>query len=161
MCYTGRCSDYSCTNRTAEGYCKTTVCIKPTYSNHLDYIYSTCKDSPNFVPNQTEINLNKIKGAENWKINIGDKVLDIHISEQKKKPIDTQSVIDWTDWYTEKPEYDDEFLVCVMDDTGDTPYTYVTCAYYLSVHDIWICDNEILSGIYAWSKLPKPIKYKR
>lgn len=154
MYTTGKCTDYTCTNRTEEGFCKTTGCIK-----HPTYLYSTYNKNNNLSPNQTLVDLNNLKGGENWKINIGDKVLDIRISKQEQKPNDAQSIIEWR---TDKPKYDDDFLVCVRDDTGDTPYTYVTCATYLSVDDIWISLDldEILSGVYAWGCLPKPIKYK-
>ena len=54
---------------------------------------------------------------------------------------------------------DEEFLVSVCDETGDTNYTYSTYAHTIKIDDklIWIKNNEILYGVYAYDYIPEPM----
>ena len=63
----------------------------------------------------------------------------------------------WTDWGTVFPPCD-ELIVTVYEDNCDNPYYYTTTAWYLA--DYWIHDNDILNGVVAWKKFPKPCKEK-
>ena len=63
----------------------------------------------------------------------------------------------WTNWeYSIPPS--GELIVTVYEDNCDNPYYYTTTAWYLA--DYWIHDNDILNGVVAWKKFPKPCKEK-
>ena len=60
----------------------------------------------------------------------------------------------------ELPPDNDYVIVTIRDDSGDSPYTYVTIAQYYRIdRDLWIADNDYVCGdIIAWMPLPKPYK---
>lgn len=56
------------------------------------------------------------------------------------------------------PPWNEEVIVTVMDDSGDTPFEY-TCSAWWFQDKIWISDNDIVFGeVIAWMPLPKPYK---
>lgn len=63
----------------------------------------------------------------------------------------------WTDWEYPIPP-SGELIVTVYEDNCDNPYYYTTSAWYLA--DFWIKDNDILNGVVAWKRFPKPCKEK-
>lgn len=59
-------------------------------------------------------------------------------------------------------EKSDWKTVTVLDESGDTPFTYTSVGYYLS-DGWWIVDNEPMEEgnlirVIAWMPLPKPYK---
>ena len=63
----------------------------------------------------------------------------------------------WTDWELSQPPAGD-LIVTVCDDTGDNTYYYTIGAWYLNGY--WIADNDVLDGVVAWKRFPKPCKEK-
>lgn len=56
------------------------------------------------------------------------------------------------------PPWNEEVIVTVMDDSGDTPFEY-TCSAWWFQDKIWISDNDIVFGeVVAWMPMPKPYK---
>lgn len=61
----------------------------------------------------------------------------------------------WTDWELLQPPAGD-LIVTVCDDTGDNTYYYTIGAWYLNGY--WIANNDVLDGVVAWKRFPKPCK---
>ena len=52
-------------------------------------------------------------------------------------------------------------MVLVRDESGDSPYEYVTSAVYLMIdHDrgMWVKDDEWLYGVIRWCDFPDTCK---
>lgn len=62
----------------------------------------------------------------------------------------------WIPVETKLPPYDEEVIVSVVDDTGDTSYEFTTVAWHYN--GIWISDNLRIHGVVAWMPLPKPME---
>lgn len=59
------------------------------------------------------------------------------------------------------PRYGGEYMVLVRDESGDSPYEYVTSAVYLMIdHDrgMWVKDDEWLYGVIGWCDFPDTCK---
>lgn len=56
------------------------------------------------------------------------------------------------------PQNDTEVLVTVCDDSGDTPWEYVSVGWQTPDGQYWIVGNEICYGVIAWMPLPKPYR---
>lgn len=54
------------------------------------------------------------------------------------------------------PLSDEEVIVSIHDDRGDTSYDYTTSGWYFD--GVWIIDNERGYNVVAWQPLPKPWK---
>lgn len=53
-----------------------------------------------------------------------------------------------------------EVLVTILDETGDTPYKYVTEGCYYASYNVWVVDGELRNDIIAWCPMPKPYEKK-
>lgn len=59
---------------------------------------------------------------------------------------------------TSMPPWEEEVIITVKDNSGDTAWTYTTTAWWLE-DDIWISNNDIVHGdIIAWMPMPKPYR---
>lgn len=58
------------------------------------------------------------------------------------------------------PKNDEYKIVTILDESGDTPYRYVTFGWYLEEANCWIVDNEKRTDVIAWAVLPLPYKKK-
>ena len=54
------------------------------------------------------------------------------------------------------PWNDTEVLVTVRDDSGDTPWKYVSVGWQTPDGQYWFVGNEICYGVIAWMPLPEP-----
>ena len=70
-----------------------------------------------------------------------------HIAEPKQK---------WTLVSEALPWNDTEVLVTVLDDSGDTPWSYTSVGWCTPDRQYWVVDNEICYGVVAWMPLPEP-----
>lgn len=73
----------------------------------------------------------------------------------------TESIIYWVSIEEELPTNDEMKIISICDETGDSPYEYVTCGWYLSEARCWIVDNEKRYDITAWSCFPYPYENRR
>lgn len=74
------------------------------------------------------------------------------IDELKKQLADS---VHWIPIEKGSPNNDEDVIVSVLDDHGDTPWKYTTVAWLCN--EVWISDNEVLCGsVIAWMPLPKP-----
>ena len=56
------------------------------------------------------------------------------------------------------PSYNEDVIVTVRDDSGDSINYYTKTAWWLS-DDTWISDNDLVFGeVTAWKSLPEPYK---
>lgn len=59
-------------------------------------------------------------------------------------------------WITDKkPPSQEQVLVSVKDDSGDTPYYFTTCGWHYE--NIWIVNDEVCFMVNGWMPLPKPL----
>lgn len=58
------------------------------------------------------------------------------------------------------PKGQDEVIVSCHDDSGDTPFDYVSYGFTTTDGEYWIVDNEINNYVIAWMLLPEPFKEK-
>ena len=96
-------------------------------------------------------------------------VLECVFSESKEELYDvaTGSILkimcdDEDQWYSCKytePRGYDEVIVLVHDDSGDTPYEYVTHGWFYK--DTWIVGNEPNDKVVAWKEFPTPKNVKQ
>ena len=56
------------------------------------------------------------------------------------------------------PKDDDLHLVTLYDNSGDTPYIYVSVGWHIFGEDKWIVDNELHYNVTAWMENPEPYK---
>lgn len=56
------------------------------------------------------------------------------------------------------PWNDTEVLVTVCDDSGDTPWEYVSVGWQTPDGQYWVVNNEICYGVIAWMPLPEPYR---
>lgn len=55
------------------------------------------------------------------------------------------------------PNGQENVIVTIYDDHGDTSWEYTTNAWHID--GVWIADNDIVCGsVLAWMPLPKPYK---
>lgn len=54
------------------------------------------------------------------------------------------------------PKYEEEVIVSVRDDSGDTTLDYSSCGWYACAGDFWVVDNEPNYYVIAWMPLPEP-----
>ena len=55
------------------------------------------------------------------------------------------------------PNGQENVIVTIYDDHGDTPWEYTTNAWHID--GVWIADNDIVCGsVLAWMPLPEPYK---
>lgn len=105
-------------------------------------------------------NEDAVKWMENLKSDIGkmqfralwgyeqamDEIIDLLSVETK-----------WTPVSEGLPKDDEDVIVSVLDDYGDTPWKYTTVAWLCN--GTWISDNDILCGtVIAWMSKPKPYR---
>lgn len=70
---------------------------------------------------------------------------------------DLEQEVEWNYCNEQEPGEYESVIVTIMNDHGDYPFYYTTSAWH--VGDIWISDNEIVSGsVFAWKPFPKPCK---
>lgn len=56
------------------------------------------------------------------------------------------------------PENDDWVIVTILDEWGDTPWTYTDFGWYLEAASCWIIDAKQRTDVIAWMPLPEPWK---
>lgn len=49
-------------------------------------------------------------------------------------------------------------LVTVLDDSGDTSWSYTSVGWLTPDGKYWVVDNEVCYGVVAWMSLPEPWK---
>lgn len=65
------------------------------------------------------------------------------------------STIIWSENLSEAPG-EEELLIWVCDDSGDTRFEYTTTGWRIRGTDIWITNNERISSdmVKMWAKMP-------
>lgn len=56
------------------------------------------------------------------------------------------------------PWNDTNVLVTVLDDSGDTPWSYTSIGWLTPKGEYWVVDNEMCYGVVAWMPLPEPYR---
>ena len=56
------------------------------------------------------------------------------------------------------PWTDTDVLVTVLDDSGDTPWSYTSIGWLTPKGEYWVVDNEMCYGVVAWMPLPSPYR---
>ena len=59
------------------------------------------------------------------------------------------------------PENDDWVIVTILDEWGDTPWTYTDFGWYLEAASCWVIDAEQRTDVIAWMPLPEPWEEER
>lgn len=59
------------------------------------------------------------------------------------------------------PGSQEEVIVSVCDETGDTRYNYASHGWLTTDKEYWIVDDEINNYVVAWMPLPEPYKEER
>ena len=65
---------------------------------------------------------------------------------------------EWVSVKEKLPTSEEIFIVTVLDESGDIPWSYVTTGWYLREADCWIVDNEKTRRVVAWMSMPLPWK---
>ena len=90
--------------------------------------------------------------CDKCQINLIQSKMADKIDELKKQLADS---VRWIPIEKGSPNNDEDVIVSVLDDHGDTPWKYTTVAWLCN--GVWISDNEVLFGsVTAWMPLPKP-----
>ena len=63
---------------------------------------------------------------------------------------------EWTSVDQELPPEQEQVIVSILDDHGDSPYRYTTAGW--RVDSIWIVENEVNPYVVAWRFFPEPYK---
>lgn len=66
----------------------------------------------------------------------------------------------WTPVSERLPKNDDWVIVTILDEWGDTPWTYADFGWYLEAANCWIIDAQQRTDVIAWMPLPDPWKGK-
>ena len=56
------------------------------------------------------------------------------------------------------PWTDTDVLVTVLDDSGDTPWSYTAKGWLTPNGQYWVVGNEMCYGVVAWMPLPEPYR---
>ncbi len=59
------------------------------------------------------------------------------------------------------PKDEEEVMVSIHDDSGDSVYDYTSSGWYAAAGKFWVVDNEINRRVTAWMPLPEPYKAER
>ena len=71
--------------------------------------------------------------------------------------ITSNQVIEKPLWNTDNPKMSGEYIVSVVDESGDNmPYKYTTSAVFFTGCNMWLKDNKFLYGVEGWTNFPKP-----
>lgn len=62
----------------------------------------------------------------------------------------------WTYVENEVPHSDDLVIVTILDERGDTPFSYVDFGWYLEEAKCWVVDGHQQKDIVAWMPFPEP-----
>lgn len=62
----------------------------------------------------------------------------------------------WTPVSEKLPWTDTNVLVTVLDDSGDTSWSYTSIGWITPDGKYWVVDNEVCYGVVAWMPLPEP-----
>lgn len=76
-----------------------------------------------------------------------DEIDDMPSAEPERK---------WTPVTEKLPWTDTNVLVTVLDDSGDTPWSYTSIGWLTPDGKYWVVDNEVCYGVVAWMPLPEP-----
>ena len=63
---------------------------------------------------------------------------------------------EWVSVKEKLPTSDEIFIVTILDESGDIPWSYVTTGWYFREAGCWIVDNEKTSCVVAWMSMPLP-----
>ena len=72
---------------------------------------------------------------------------DLPFAEPERKWISITEKLPWTDT---------NVLVTVLDDSGDTSWSYTSVGWLTPDGKYWVVDNEVCYGVIAWMPLPEP-----
>ena len=101
---------------------------------------------------------------EGWSLHRTIRV-DKNTEEYQTKPLRKVSTIEpqqrWIPCSERLPKYEEEVIVSVRDDSGDTTFDYSSCGWYACAGDFWIVDNEPNYYVIAWMPLPEPYAERR
>lgn len=79
------------------------------------------------------------------------------IEEAIDTAIDALKQTAWIPVEERLPSGQENVIVTIYDDHGDTPWEYTTNAWHID--GVWIADNDIVCGsVVAWMPLPEPYK---
>ena len=56
------------------------------------------------------------------------------------------------------PYSQEQVIVSIQDDAGDTRFNYTTCGWIITDKECWIVDDEVNNYVIAWMPLPEPYK---
>lgn len=76
----------------------------------------------------------------------------------KKNPSVTPSAQQWIPCEKELPKSEEEVIVSIHDDSGDTAYDYTSSGWYAAAGKFWVVENETNMRVVAWMPLPEPYK---
>lgn len=65
---------------------------------------------------------------------------------------------EWIPVSEKLPKNDDWVIVTILDEWGDTPWTYTDFGWYLEAANCWVIDAKQRTDVIAWMPLPKPWK---
>lgn len=63
---------------------------------------------------------------------------------------------EWIPVSEKLPWTDTDVLVTVLDDSGDTPWSYTAKGWLTPDGQYWVVGGEICYGVIAWMPLPEP-----
>ena len=78
-----------------------------------------------------------------------------------KKAIKALEAQEWILCSERLPKYEEEVIVSVRDDSGDSTLDYSSCGWYACAGDFWVVDNEPNPYVIAWMPLPEPYRAER
>ena len=64
----------------------------------------------------------------------------------------------WIPCEKELPKSEEEVIVSIHDDSGDTAYDYTSSGWYAAAGKFWVVENETNMRVVAWMPLPEPYK---
>lgn len=64
----------------------------------------------------------------------------------------------WISVKDKLPEPDEEVIVSIYDDSGDTAFEYTTVGWLCPPENVWIVNNERCFSVTHWMSRPKPFK---
>ena len=94
-----------------------------------------------------------------WKLKIKasvESIMNQFIDWINEAPTIEPELTGWIPCKDRLPKDEEEVIVSIHDDSGDSAFDYSSSGWYAAAGEFWVVDNEATMRVTAWMPLPHP-----